>query len=116
MRPLPEELRVYQQVPKLHLFPTVAGVKFYPDVPSLEETIKKISGTNYWEDKNEGLDTRKTIEKIKNTREWNGASKEKQSGIITGKICEQCGNLMISDGGCYKCLHCKTSTGGCGGG
>ena len=82
IRPLPQELRVYQQVPDLHLLPTVAGTKFYPDVPSLEEIIKKISGTNYWEDKGEGLDTRKTIEKIKKTRTWNGKDNETESGYL----------------------------------
>jgi len=117
MRPLPWELRVYEKVPKLHLFPTVEGIKFYPDVPSLEETIKKISGTNYWEDKEKGLDTRRTIDKIKKTRIWGNDSKiQSESGRVTGRVCESCGNLMISDGNCYKCPHCKTSTGGCGAG
>ena len=117
MRPLPWELRVYEWAPKLHLFPTVEGIKFYPDVPSLEETIKKISGTNYWEDKEEGLDTRRTIDKIKKTRIWGNENKTKSElGKITGRICDSCGNLMISDGNCYKCPHCKTSTGGCGAG
>lgn len=119
MRPLPWELRVYQKVPKLHLFPTVEGLKFYPDVPSLEETIKKISGTNYWEDKENGLNTRKTIEKIKKNRIWGRDSNHgvlSESGKITGRMCEKCGNLMISDGNCYKCPHCITSTGGCGAG
>jgi len=118
MRPLPEELIVYQKVPKLHLFPTVEGLKFYPGVPSLEETIKKISEVNYWEDKDEGLDTRRTIDKIKKTRIWNTENNIKsfESGKITGKVCEACGNLMVSDGNCYKCPHCKTSTGGCGAG
>jgi len=116
MRPLPDELRIYQQAPKLHLLPTVAGVKFYPGVPSLEETIESISGTNYWKDKE--LDTRKTIEKIKKTRVWKGNNTVENfpSGKMTGRICEQCGNIMISDGSCFKCPHCKTSTGGCGGG
>ncbi len=114
-RPLPWELRVYQNVPKLHLLPTVAGEKFYPDVPSLEETIEKISGMNYWLD--EGLDTRKTIEKIKRTRVWNtdGIIEATHAGKITGRTC-QCGGLMINDGSCWRCLTCKTSTGGCGGG
>ncbi|HRZ85408.1 MAG TPA: vitamin B12-dependent ribonucleotide reductase [Candidatus Paceibacterota bacterium] len=115
MRPLPSELRVYQNLPKLHLMPTVAGEKFYPGVPSLEETIQKISGTNYWKD--EELDTRKTIDKIKRTRIWGKDQVfEEFSGKITGKTCSQCGNLMISDGNCWKCISCKTSTGGCGGG
>ncbi len=116
MRPLPSELRVYQQVPDLHMFPTVVGVKFYPDAPSLEETIKKISGENYWKDNHDGLDTRKTLEKIKRNRTWNGENNESESWIMTGSICEKCGNMMVSDGSCLKCLHCKTSTGGCGGG
>ena len=68
-------------------------------------------------DTEEGLDTRKTIEKIKRTRIWGKDSNElKQAGKISGKICEACGNLMVSDGNCYKCAHCKTSTGGCGAG
>ena len=116
MRPLPQELRVYQQVPDLHLLPTVVGRKFYPGVPSLEETINRISKTNYWEDKEEGLDTRNTIEKIKKTRTWKGKDNGIESGTMTGSVCEICGNMMISDGSCLKCLHCKTSTGGCGGG
>ena len=117
MRPLPWDLRIYQQAPKLHLIPTVAGQKFYPDSPSLEETITSISGTNYWEDKQDGLDTRKTIEKIKRERIWNGENAESDlGGKLTGKICNDCGNMMINDGSCFKCPHCKTSTGGCGGG
>jgi hypothetical protein len=34
MRPLPEELRIYQRVSKLHMLPTVAGRKFYPEQKS----------------------------------------------------------------------------------
>jgi len=115
LRPLPNELRVYQKVPKLHLIPTVAGEKMYPGVPSLEETIEKISGTNYWLD--EGLDTRKTIDKIKKTRSW-GSNETimAHSGKISGKTCDKCGNIMVSDGSCWKCPACKISTGGCGGG
>lgn len=119
LRPLPWELRVYQKVPSLHLIPTVAGEKFYPDVPSLEETIEKISGMNYWLDSEEDLDTRRTIEKIKKTRKWDGDSEfivNDYSGKITGRTCDGCGNLMINDGSCWKCPQCKTSTGGCGGG
>ena len=119
MRPLPQELRVYQLIPKLHLLPTVCGEKFYPGSPSLEETIKRISRTNYWIDAEENLDTRETIEKIKRNRIWkedNGSSTSNLSGKITGATCNICGNLMISDGSCFKCPSCKTSTGGCGGG
>ncbi len=114
-RPLPWELRVYQQVPKLHLIPTVEGEKMYSDVPSLEETIKKISGTNYWCDKEEGLDTRETIEKIKRDRVWKSKNNSltELSGKMTGKTCGICGNLLISDGKCDKCPSCKESTGGC---
>jgi hypothetical protein len=117
MRPLPWELEVYKRVPKLHLFPTVEGEKMYPDVPSLEETVKKISGTNYWCDSKEGLDTRATIEKIKRTRIWKDENTVDKviSGKVTGKMCNE-GHLMISDGSCWKCPICKTSTGGCGGG
>jgi len=115
-RPLPWELRVYQKVPKLHLIPTVAGEKFYPGVPSLEETIEKISGMNYWMDSEEGLDTRKTIEKIKKTRKWetDNSQEEISNGKITGKTCNVCGNLLINDGSCWKCPQCKISSGGCG--
>ena len=117
MRPLPSELRVYKRIPKLHMLPTVEGEKFYPGVPSLEEMIEKISKTNYWCDKEEWLDTRRTIEKIKVTRVWKDDNiQEIISGKITGQICGKCGSFMISDGGCWKCLVCKTSTGGCGGG
>jgi ribonucleotide reductase alpha subunit len=117
MRPLPEELRVYQRVPMLHMLPTVEGEKMYPDVPSLEETIKSISGTNFWCDEDEELDTRETIEKIKRTRVWGRENFQEHgiSGKITGKMCPK-GHLMISDGSCWKCPICKTSTGGCGGG
>ncbi len=117
MRPLPWELRVYQNVPSLHLLPTVAGEKMYPGVPSLEETIEKVSGINFWKD--DGLDTRRTVENIKKNRIWNGASnhiKSKQSSKLLGRICDKCGNIMIADGSCWKCPICKTSTGGCGGG
>ena len=115
-RPLPEELRVYEQVPKLHLMPTVEGEKMYPDVPSLEETIKKISRTNYWLDKEDGLDTRETIEKIKRTRAWkNENTVDEAPGKMTGRTCDK-GHLMVNDGSCWKCPICKTSTGGCGGG
>ena len=117
LRPLPWELEVYQKVPRLHLIPTVAGEIVYPGSPTLEETIERISGMNYWEDSEEGLDTRKTIEKIKRTRKWGnlGIEENDSSGKITGKICGKCGNLMIDDGNCMKCPQCKTSTGGCGG-
>jgi hypothetical protein len=118
MRPFPQELRIYHKVPKLHMIPTVEGEIMYPDVPSLEETIVKISGTNYWIDSEEGLDTRQTIEKIKNKRKWSseGTTKLSHSGKITGKVCDECGNLMINDGSCWKCMYCKITTGGCGGG
>jgi len=116
MRPLPWELRCYQQIPKLHLIPTVCGEKMYPGSPSLEEVIEKISGMNYWID--EGLDTRKTIEKIKKTRIWGADDMmaAQHTGKISGKTCDKCGNMMINDGSCWKCPQCKTSTGGCGGG
>lgn len=116
LRPLPWELRVYQKVPPLHVIPTIEGMNFYLGVPSLEETIGKISKTNYWKD--EGLDTRQTIEKIKRTRLWKSDDLKgvEINGKITGAICDKCGNIMISDGSCWKCPHCKTSTGGCGGG
>lgn len=116
LRPLPWELQIYKKVPKLHLIPKVAGEKMYPGAPSLEETIEKISGMNYWLD--EGLDTRQTIEKIKKTRKWEEDSEfviNEYSGKITGRTCDGCGDLMISDGSCWKCPRCKTSTGGCGG-
>ena len=116
LRPLPQELRVYQKIPKLHLIPTVAGVKFFPDTPSLEETIKEVSGENYWCDKELGLDTSETIERIKKRRIWNteGSFVTKTKGKITGKICDLCGNAMVVDGKCWKCPSCRTSTGGCG--
>ena len=115
MRPLPQELRVYKRVPELHLIPTVAGEKFYPGVPSMEETIGRISGINYWMD--EGLDTRKTIEKIKRERQWSDDRLQEVvvRGKITGKTCDKCGNVMISDGKCWKCMECKISDGGCSG-
>jgi len=119
LRPLPWELRVYQQVPKLHLMPSVAGEGFYPGVPTLEETIKRISGTNFWCNPkiDAGLDTRRVIEKIRRTRAWkNDNNFSVISGKITGRICDKCGTMMISDGSCSKCPSCKTSTGGCGGG
>jgi len=116
IRPLPQELRVYQKVPKLHMIPSVRGIKAYPGVPSLEDTIKRISGTNFWEDKEEGLDTRETIEKIKKTRVWGKDENLKEFfGRITGRICDKCGGLMITDGVCYKCINCITSSGGCSG-
>jgi ribonucleoside-diphosphate reductase alpha chain len=117
-RPLPWELRVYEFVPPLHLIPSVAGEGFYPDVPTLEETIERISGMNYWLDAEEGLDTRQTIEKIRRTRKSapTGSISDNLSGRITGRICDTCGGIMISDGNCSKCPRCKTSTGGCGGG
>jgi len=112
LRPLPEELRVYEGVPKLHLMPMVSGEKMYPGVPSLEETIERISGTNYWKDN--GLDTRQTIDKIKRTRSWGREfSDTSVIGRISGKICK-CGTMMIGDGKCDKCPKCRTSTGGCG--
>ncbi len=120
LRPLPWELRTYQRIPELHLIPTVKGISLYPGVPSLEDTIKKVSDINYWEDKEDGLDTRETIERIKRTRIWKadrqGREEEKTRGITKGRVCDKCGELMISDGNCYKCPHCKISTGGCGGG
>lgn len=120
MRPLPWELRIYSKVPKLHLMPTVEGEKMYPGVPSLEETIEKVSGTNFWCDVEEGLDTRETIERIKRTRVWGKENFPEQissnTGKLTGRICEVCGSIMIPDGNCSKCPKCKTSTGGCGGG
>ncbi len=115
MRPIPTELKVYHKVPKLHLIPTIAGEKMYAGVPSLEETIKRISGINYWLD--EGTDTRGTIEKIKRTRAWKGENAQNMTvGRITGRTCDACGSLMIIDGGCWRCIRCRTSTGGCGGG
>ncbi|MCX6749211.1 MAG: vitamin B12-dependent ribonucleotide reductase, partial [Candidatus Pacearchaeota archaeon] len=115
LRPLPWELRIYQRVPKLHLIPSVCGEGFYPGAPTLEETIEAISGMNYWCDKEEGLDTRQTIDKIKRTRAWGKAEfEEESSGKVTGRTCSN-GHLMIMDGSCWKCLICKTSTGGCGG-
>ncbi len=114
LRPLPTELRVYQTVPELHMIPTVEGEKMYPGAPSLEETIERISGTNFWKD--EGMDTRLTLEKIKRERKWNkNKQKTEGEGVLTGRMCD-CGGLMISDGSCWKCPVCKTSTGGCGGG
>ena len=115
MRPLPWELKIFKKVPQLHLIPSVAGIGMYPGVPTLEETIKKVSKTNYWEDADEGLDTRQTIDKIKRTRAWGKENNNEFYGRITGKMCDK-GHLMISDGGCFKCPICKTSTGGCGGG
>ncbi len=118
MRPLPWELRVYQRVPKLHLIPKVAGEVFYPGSPSLEDTIARISNINYWCDEEEGLDTRKTIEKIKRNRVWGREAESVDSGQtdkITGQTCPRCGILMIQDGNCLKCPKCKQSTGGCGG-
>jgi ribonucleoside-diphosphate reductase alpha chain len=116
LRPFPWELRVYQQVPKLHLIPSVAGMGFYEGAPTLEETIKKISGTNYWMDKEEKLDTRKTIEKIKKTRKWKSENIQEEilSGRMTGKTCNVCGSILITDGTCSKCPVCKISSGGCG--
>jgi ribonucleoside-diphosphate reductase alpha chain len=116
LRPLPWELRVYKKIPEIHLLPTVAGEKMYPGAPCLEEVIERISGANYWLD--EGLDTRKTLEKIRNTRIWDTSAHESSmlSGKISGKTCDKCGTIMISDGSCWKCPSCKTSTGGCGGG
>lgn len=120
IRPFPWELRVYQKQPKLHLIPTVAGTNFYSGVPSLEETIAKISKTNFWnnsKDKSMGLDTRKTIELIKVSREWSekDLNQESFSGKMTGQTCPN-GHLMVLDGSCWKCPICKTTTGGCGGG
>lgn len=117
IRPLPSELRVYQHVPKLHLIPTVEEEKMFTEVPSLEETIQKISGTNYWCDSDIGLDTRETIEKIKRDRIWKNENNpdEKLSGIITGKTCDKCGSMLINDGKCDKCPHCMEATGGCSG-
>lgn len=117
LRPLPWELRIYQQVPKLHLIPTVAGEKFYPGVPSLEETIERISGMNYWEDTEKELDTRQTIEQIKKTRQWSGNQgliSHESSSILTGRTCDKCGTMLINDGTCMKCPRCKVG-GGCGG-
>ena len=116
LRPLPWELIVYQHVPKLHLIPTVEGEKFYPGVPSLEETIKRISDTNFWKDPE--MDTRETIEKIKRTRIWKNDETVDLAiaGKMTGRICDKCGNMMISDGSCWKCPSCKISLGGCGSG
>ncbi|MBU4086875.1 MAG: hypothetical protein KKB21_04850, partial [Nanoarchaeota archaeon] len=116
LRPLPQELRVYQQVPPLHMIPEVEGEKMYPGAPSLEDTIKRISGTNFWCD--EGLDTRQTIDKIRKTRIWkSGFTLDmKNAGKMTGRTCDKCGGLMIQDGSCWKCPNCIKSTGGCGGG
>jgi ribonucleoside-diphosphate reductase alpha chain len=116
LRPLPWELRVYQKVPKLHLIPSVAGTGFYEGAPTLEETIKKISKTNYWLDEKDGLDTRKTIEKIKKNRKWKFEDIQEEifSGRMTGKTCSACGSILITDGNCSKCPVCKISSGGCG--
>ncbi len=118
LRPLPWELRIYEQVPKLHLMPSVEGIGMYPGAPTLEDTIKKISKYNYWEDEKDGLDTRETIEKIKRERKWkrDNSGIAVLSGKMTGKTCDKCGGMMSSDGGCLKCPSCMTSTGGCGGG
>jgi len=115
-RPLPWELRVYQQVPKLHLIPSIAGRTMYPGVPTLEETIIKISGMNYWQD--EGLDTRQTIEKIKRTRVWGSESASEKTvyGKLTGATCINCGTMLEVNGNCWICPTCMISTGGCGGG
>jgi ribonucleoside-diphosphate reductase alpha chain len=118
LRPFPWELRVYQQKPKLHLMPSVAGVNFYEGVPTLEETIQEVSGTNFWLDEKSGLDTRKTIERIKKERKWNkdtARGMESQKGKITGRTCDGCGGMLISDGKCWKCPSCKTAIGGCSG-
>ena len=119
LRPLPQDLRVYNKfVPELHLIPTVAGENFYEGVPSLEETIQKVSKTNFWEDKEEGLDTRRTLERIKKTRKWKTdqvSEVEDNGGKITGQTCEKCGGMLISDGKCWKCPHCKVALGGCSG-
>ena len=117
LRPLPWELKVYQRVPKLHLIPSVVGEGFYPGVPTLEQTIEKISGMNYWQDSEDQLDTRQTIERIKRTRLWNNNVHiiDESSERITGRTCDKCGTMLIPDGNCLKCPHCKTSTGGCGG-
>ena len=116
MRPLPWELRVYQLAPKLHLIPTAAGQKMYVGVPSLEETIKEISGVDYWLDKDEGLDTRGTIEKIKRTRKWGKETYANElSGRMTGRVCK-CGSIMINNGRCFICVKCRKDTGSCGGG
>jgi ribonucleoside-diphosphate reductase alpha chain len=118
LRPLPWELRAYQRIPKLHLIPSVAGEGFYPGVPTLEQTIEKISGMNYWEDSEDQIDTRQTIERIRRTRQWkddNEKMAEEFFGMMTGRTCEKCGTLMLVDGNCQKCPHCKISTGGCGG-
>ena len=116
LRPLPWELRIYKRVPKLHLMPSVEGITMYPGVPTLEETVEKTSKFNYWEDKEDGLDTCKTIEKIKRERKWKSDKTGGAilSGKISGKTCEKCGSVMLSDGGCLKCPVCMISTGGCG--
>jgi ribonucleoside-diphosphate reductase alpha chain len=115
LRPLPTELRIYQKVPKLHLFPTVGGHKVYPGAPSLEETVVKVSGKNFWIDEEDGLDTRQTLEKIKRTRKWgkDSSSEIQISGKLTGGTCDECGTMLIQDGKCTKCPHCKKG-GGCG--
>jgi hypothetical protein len=88
----------------------------YPGVPTLEETIIKISGMNYWQD--EGLDTRQTIEKIKRTRVWGSESVSEKTvyGKLTGATCMNCGTMLEVNGNCWICPTCKISTGGCGGG
>jgi ribonucleoside-diphosphate reductase alpha chain len=115
LRPLPNELRVYQVVPELHLFPTVAGFKVYPGVPSLEETINNISGTNYWLDNDEGLDTRKTLDKIARVRTWSGSNSPILTGTISGETCNTCGTMLIRNGSCKSCPSCATVlAGSCG--
>jgi len=98
--------------------PTVAGERIYDGSPSLEETIENVSGFNFWIDDEDGLDTRKTIERIKRNRIWKSESEsaeEELSGKITGSTCGVCGEILISDGKCLKCPKCKTGD-GCGGG
>jgi ribonucleoside-diphosphate reductase alpha chain len=117
LRPVPSELRIYQLVPKLHLFPTVAGSAFYDGVPTLEETVQVVSGSNFWLDSQDELDTRQTLDKIRAKRNWEDVGFEEvvhkgKKGRLTGQSCNKCGKIMIPDGKCWKCV-CGNALGGC---
>ena len=88
------------------------------------EIIEKVDNNfltekeNFWIDSFKNLDTRKTIDKIKRTRVWNGDSIAQifsKEGKLVGRVCEKCGGLMAQDGNCWKCPICMKA-GGCGGG
>ena len=53
--------------------------------------------------------------KIKRERIWKNENNPNEvlSGKMTGKTCDACGSILISDGKCDKCPSCKTATGGC---